>query len=97
MCVAMIPVASLAQQIENALRDDILARELVPGQRISIGSLATRWGISVTSARDAVMRLESIGLVRARFRNFFRRTLNAFDGHGVKAPEAGGHGRRSAA
>jgi DNA-binding GntR family transcriptional regulator len=60
----MIYVASLAQQIENALREDILSGKLVPGQRISIGSVATRWGISVTPVRDAVMRLKSIGLVR---------------------------------
>jgi DNA-binding GntR family transcriptional regulator len=60
----MIQVASLGQQIEKSLKEDILSGALIPGQRISIGKVAKRWGISVTPVRDAIMRLELIGLVR---------------------------------
>lgn len=60
----MIPIASLGQQIEKSLREDILSGMLAPGQRILIGNIARQWGVSVTPVRDAVMRLEAIGLVR---------------------------------
>ena len=60
----MIQLASLGEQIADSLREEILDGTLVPGQRISTGEVAKRWSISVTPVRDAVMRLESIGLVR---------------------------------
>jgi DNA-binding GntR family transcriptional regulator len=57
-------LASLGQQIADSLREQILDGTLAPGQQISIGEVAKRLGISVTPVRDAIMRLEGIGLVR---------------------------------
>jgi len=60
----MIQLASLGQQIADSLKEQILDGTLAPGQQISIAEVAKHWGISVTPVRDAIMRLESIGLVR---------------------------------
>lgn len=59
----MINTASLSQQVEDTLRDEILSGKLAPGQRIAIDELAARWGVSSTPVRDAVKRLEQAGFV----------------------------------
>ena len=60
----MIQTASLGRQIENELREEILAGRLSPGQRISIDTLAAQWGTSSTPVRDAVKRLADLGFLR---------------------------------
>jgi DNA-binding GntR family transcriptional regulator len=59
----MIDTTSLSRQVENTLRDEILAGKLRPGQRIGIDELAARWGVSSTPVRDAVKRLEQAGFI----------------------------------
>ena len=59
----MIDTTSLSRQVENTLRDEILAGKLTPGQRIGIDELAARWGVSSTPVRDAVKRLEQAGFI----------------------------------
>ncbi|RME63935.1 MAG: GntR family transcriptional regulator [Caldilineae bacterium] len=58
-----IQTASLSQQIEEALKSEILAGRYKPGERIPLEELADKWGVSITPVRDAVKRLEKIGFV----------------------------------
>ncbi|GAB4564213.1 MAG: GntR family transcriptional regulator [Anaerolineae bacterium] len=59
----MIQTASLSQQIEEALKAEILSGRFKPGERIPLEELAEQWGVSITPVRDAVKRLEKAGLV----------------------------------
>jgi GntR family transcriptional regulator, rspAB operon transcriptional repressor len=52
-----------APQVFERLRSLIIALELPPGSALSRASLATRFGVSSTPIRDALMRLEEEGLV----------------------------------
>lgn len=59
----MIDKATLGEQVEDALRKEILSGHLEPGQKIDLNEYATTWGVSSTPMRDAVSRLEQIGFV----------------------------------
>ncbi len=52
-----------AGAIHQAIRDDIILLQLMPGQRLSENELARRFGTSRTPVREAVMRLADEGLV----------------------------------
>jgi DNA-binding GntR family transcriptional regulator len=53
----------LGQQAYDIIKDRILARQLKPGERISIGEVASALGISRTPVTTAVKRLAAEGLV----------------------------------
>jgi DNA-binding GntR family transcriptional regulator len=55
---------SAAHQIEQVLRRDITTLELPPGTRMSENEVALRFGVSRQPARDAMIALARIGLVR---------------------------------
>jgi len=55
--------ATLALQLEDALRADILSGELRPGQRLRAADIAPRYGVSATPLREALQRLSVEGLV----------------------------------
>jgi DNA-binding GntR family transcriptional regulator len=55
---------SAAQQIEQALRRAIVTLELPPGMRLSENEVALRYGVSRQPAREALIALAKIGLVR---------------------------------
>jgi len=55
--------ATLALQLEEALRADILSGELRPGQRLRASDIAPRYGVSATPLREALQRLAVEGLV----------------------------------
>ena len=55
--------ATLALQLEDALRADILSGELKPGQRLRAAEIAPRYGVSATPLREALQRLAVEGLV----------------------------------
>ena len=59
-----IVATSLGEQIEQALKEEILGGKLAPGQRLSLDELAERWGVSSMPVRDAVRRLETSGFVK---------------------------------
>ncbi|MFC1996153.1 GntR family transcriptional regulator [Chloroflexota bacterium] len=61
--MTVINASSLGEQIEQAIRDEILSGELKPGQRLSIDELAQKWGVSSMPVRDAVRRLEVSGFL----------------------------------
>ncbi len=52
----------LRDEIENA----ILSNEFVPGERLDEMVLATRFGVSRTPVREALMQLDAIGLIEIR-------------------------------
>jgi len=56
---------SLTQIVYQALRDAIISKRLLPGQRVSEASLARQLRVSKTPVREALLRLQAIGLVEA--------------------------------
>lgn len=48
----------------QAIKDAIISNELLPGEEVSMGSLADYLGISPTPVREAVARLHSDGLIK---------------------------------
>jgi DNA-binding GntR family transcriptional regulator len=55
--------ASLSEQVEAALRQEITLGRLRPGQRISASDYLTSWNVSITPFRDAVRTLQNRGFV----------------------------------
>ena len=55
--------ASLSEQVEAALRQEITLGRLRPGQRISASDYLNSWNVSITPFRDAVRALQSRGFV----------------------------------
>jgi DNA-binding GntR family transcriptional regulator len=55
--------SSLSEQVEQALKAEILSGRLAPKQRIDLQDYRKHWSISVTPLRDAVKVLETVGLV----------------------------------
>lgn len=54
---------SLAEQVEQALREEIISNKLQPNQRIDVAHYAQMWAISPTPVRDAIKSLEAAGFV----------------------------------
>nr|WP_321983929.1 GntR family transcriptional regulator [uncultured Lichenicoccus sp.] len=55
---------SLTTKVYNALRRDILACAIIPGQELSEGVLAARFKMSKTPVREALGKLRSEGLIK---------------------------------
>lgn len=51
------------RHVYEALREEIIEGDLLPGERLVFSSLAKRFGVSPIPVREAVRRLESEGLV----------------------------------
>ncbi|RMF02778.1 MAG: GntR family transcriptional regulator [Chloroflexi bacterium] len=63
---------SLADIVTNRIREAIIKGKLPPGERLSEPSLAAEFGVSRSPVREALVRLESEGLVlRQANRGFF--------------------------
>jgi DNA-binding GntR family transcriptional regulator len=58
-----VPVASVADHVERALRERILAGALEPGSRLHQEALSEELGVSRTPLREALGRLAADGLV----------------------------------
>jgi DNA-binding GntR family transcriptional regulator len=54
---------SLTQLVADRIRDAILSREFPPGTRITEATLASRLGVSKTPVREALLRLQYIGVM----------------------------------
>ena len=75
----MNPIRQLTHLLDNessrshlaylSLRDDIFSFRLLPGDRFSESDVAERLGISRTPVREALLRLQTEGLVRGHYRN----------------------------
>ena len=59
----MFERASLSEQVEAALRQEITLGRLRPGQRISAADYKTTWNVSSTPFRDAIRTLQIQGFV----------------------------------
>lgn len=54
---------TLTSQLEGALRTDIVAGLLEPGQKLRAGDITSLYGVSATPIREALQRLSGEGLV----------------------------------
>jgi DNA-binding GntR family transcriptional regulator len=59
---------SRADHVYFSVRDDIFDMRLLPGDRLTEGSIAERFHVSRTPAREALQRLQSDGLMRGYVR-----------------------------
>lgn len=56
--------SALADDVYRLVREELLARRTPPGERINVDALARDLHMSTTPVRDALLRLETDGLVR---------------------------------
>lgn len=63
---------SLTRAIYDALRDELLSGRILPGEKIPIADTAGRYGVSLSSVREALSRLVADGLVHAHDQRGFR-------------------------
>ncbi len=61
--------ASRAKALYARLREDVFEFRLLPGARFTESEIALRYGVSRTPVREALLRLQSEGLVRGYFRS----------------------------
>ncbi|MCX4824692.1 GntR family transcriptional regulator [Streptomyces sp. NBC_01142] len=54
---------TLRQQIADALRDEVLAGRLKPGQEFTVKQIAEQYGVSATPVREALVDLSAQGLL----------------------------------
>ncbi|MFF2524116.1 GntR family transcriptional regulator [Streptomyces liangshanensis] len=55
--------STLRQQIADALRDEVLAGRLLPGQEFTVKHIADQYGVSATPVREALVDLSAQGLL----------------------------------
>lgn len=70
--------STLRQQIADALRDEVLAGRLQPGQEFTVKEIAEQYGVSATPVREALVDLSAQGLPR--------RTSTAASAYGSTPP-----------
>ncbi|GGZ86281.1 GntR family transcriptional regulator [Streptomyces echinoruber] len=72
--------STLRQQIADALRDEVLAGRLQPGQEFTVKEIAEQYGVSATPVREALVELSAQGLLEAdQHRGFRVREYSAAD------------------
>ncbi|MFI2431191.1 GntR family transcriptional regulator [Streptomyces sp. NPDC018693] len=64
--------STLRQQIAEALRDEVLAGRLQPGQEFTVKEIADQYGVSATPVREALVDLSAQGLLEADQHRGFR-------------------------
>ncbi|NEC85160.1 GntR family transcriptional regulator [Streptomyces sp. SID12501] len=64
--------STLRQQIAAALRDEVLAGRLQPGQEFTVKEIAEQYGVSATPVREALVDLSAQGLLEADQHRGFR-------------------------
>lgn len=57
--------ASVTEMVQDAIREAIITRSLQPGDRITEASLARQLEVSKTPVREALLKLEYIGLIES--------------------------------
>ena len=57
--------STLRQQLADALRDEVLAGRLKPGQEFTVKEIAEQYGVSATPVREALVDLSAQGLLDA--------------------------------
>lgn len=69
---AAVTRSTLRQQIADALRDEVLAGRLRPGQAFTVKEIADQYGVSATPVREALVDLSAQGLLEADQHRGFR-------------------------
>lgn len=64
--------STLRQQIADALRDEVLAGRLLPGQEFTVKQIAEQYGVSATPVREALVDLCAQGLLDSDQHRGFR-------------------------
>ncbi|MFJ8230200.1 GntR family transcriptional regulator [Streptomyces sp. NPDC094448] len=64
--------STLRQQIADALRDEVLAGRLQPGQEFTVKQIADQYGVSATPVREALVDLSAQGLLESDHHRGFR-------------------------
>ncbi|MFD9000841.1 GntR family transcriptional regulator [Streptomyces sp. NPDC059582] len=76
--------STLRQQIADALRDEVLAGRLQPGQEFTVKEIAEQYGVSATPVREALVDLSAQGLLEAdQHRGFRVHEYSADDFRGI--------------
>ncbi|MFI8069683.1 GntR family transcriptional regulator [Streptomyces sp. NPDC086033] len=76
--------STLRQQIADALRDEVLAGRLQPGQEFTVKEIAEQYGVSATPVREALVDLSAQGLLEAdQHRGFHVHEYSLADFHGM--------------
>ncbi|GAA2032309.1 GntR family transcriptional regulator [Terrabacter terrae] len=73
------PTESLRERVRRALVAAIVTGELAPGQLVSVPTLATRFNVSATPVREAILELENSGFVEPVRNKGFRITTVSED------------------
>ncbi|KPI21426.1 transcriptional regulator, GntR family with FCD sensor domain containing protein [Actinobacteria bacterium OK074] len=63
--IGAVTRSTLRQQIADALRDEVLAGRLQPGQEFTVKEIAEQYGVSATPVREALVDLSAQGLLDA--------------------------------
>src|SRR3954469_19647066 len=71
--------STLRQQIADALRDEVLAGRLQPGQEFTVKEIAEQYGVSATPVREALVDLSAQGLLDAVQHRGFEVRAYSFD------------------
>jgi DNA-binding GntR family transcriptional regulator len=69
---ATVTRSTLRQQIADALRDEVLAGRLSPGQEFTVKEIAEQYGVSATPVREALVDLSAQGLLDSDQHRGFR-------------------------
>src|SRR4051794_30255841 len=81
--------STLRQQIADALRDEVLAGRLQPGQEFTVKEIAEQYGVSATPVREALLDVSAGGRLEADQPGVFHvREFSVADCRGIV--EAGG-------
>ncbi|MCG8966065.1 MULTISPECIES: GntR family transcriptional regulator [Streptomyces] len=64
--------STLRRQIADALRDEVLAGRLRPGQEFTVKEIAEQYGVSATPVREALVDLSAQGLLDTDHHRGFR-------------------------
>ncbi|MFI7499055.1 GntR family transcriptional regulator [Streptomyces sp. NPDC049687] len=76
--------STLRQQIADALRDEVLAGRLQPGQEFTVKEIAEQYGVSATPVREALVDLSAQGLLEAdQHRGFHVHEYSVADHRGM--------------
>ncbi|WP_079054304.1 GntR family transcriptional regulator [Streptomyces graminilatus] len=70
--IGAVTRSTLRQQIADALRDEVLAGRLQPGQEFTVKEIAEQYGVSATPVREALVDLSAQGLLEADQHRGFR-------------------------
>ena len=70
---------SLTQLVYGAIRDAIVTKALAPGTTVSEANLARRLRVSKTPVREALLRLQAVGLVESSEGRSSRVVLPSYD------------------